>query len=111
MIKKIDSTEYPLTLTIADGTDGSGCHRIYNQMTPMQDTTTNFLLFGFRVISITNRENNSNTVDAGYKHIVGNCINVLITGMFLYRDMWQPFSNMVCLYPKSTVPPQILRNL
>ena len=24
-----------------------------------------------------------NTVDAGYKHIVGNCINVFITGMFL----------------------------
>ena len=23
------------------------------------------------------------TVDAGYKHIVGNCINVFITGMFL----------------------------
>ena len=22
-----------------------------------------------------------NTVDAGYKHIVGNCINVLITGI------------------------------
>lgn len=57
MIKITDPTEYPLTLTIADGTDGSGSHRIYNQQTPSPNISTkNFLLFGFKVLSITNSD-------------------------------------------------------
>ena len=44
---------YPLKLIIADGLDGSGSHRIYNQLTPHPDINTkSFLLFGFIIISL-----------------------------------------------------------
>ena len=44
---------------MSDGLDGSGCHRIYQQVGPNPDLSTkNFLLFGFKVNSILNCENN-----------------------------------------------------
>ena len=42
----------------------------------------------------------STTVDAGYKHIVGNCINVLITGINYIGIYGNRFSiYVVFLYP------------
>ena len=35
---------------------------------------------------------NNYTVDAGYKHIVGNCLNVLITGVT--AQIIPPYSNI-----------------
>ena len=41
----IHPTQYPLEIEIADGLDGSGSHRIYNQLSDNPNfTTKNFLL-------------------------------------------------------------------
>ena len=55
----VNDSEYPLKVKVSDGLDGSGCHRIYQQVGPNPDLSTkNFLLFGFKVNSILNCENN-----------------------------------------------------
>ena len=52
----IHPTRYPLEIEIADGLDGSGSHRIYNQLSDNPNfTTKNFLLFAFKVLSIKDR--------------------------------------------------------
>ena len=44
---------------MSDGLDGSGCHRVYQQASSNPDLSTkNFLLFGFKVNSILNKEYN-----------------------------------------------------
>ncbi|KAI6647405.1 hypothetical protein LOD99_12401 [Oopsacas minuta] len=53
----IDSDDQPLKIRISDGLDGSGSHRVYQQATSHPDLTTkDFLLFGFKVLSITNHQ-------------------------------------------------------
>ena len=49
---------FPLKLVISDGLDGSGCHRIYNQL-PLHPeiSTKSFILFGFKIISMTDSSN------------------------------------------------------
>ncbi|KAI6661435.1 hypothetical protein LOD99_13307 [Oopsacas minuta] len=55
-----DGPKYPLELTIADGLDGSGCHKIYNQFygNP-QFNTKNFILFAFKMLSIIDSDGNT----------------------------------------------------
>ena len=49
----VHSAQYPLEIEIADGLDGSGSHRIYNQISDNPNfTNKNFLLFAFKVLSI-----------------------------------------------------------
>ena len=44
---------FPLKLQIADGLEGTGSHRIYNQLPAHPDKSTNsFLLFSFKIISL-----------------------------------------------------------
>ena len=50
----------PLKIRISDGLDGSGSHRVYQQATSHPDITTkNFLLFGFKVLTITDNHDNT----------------------------------------------------
>ena len=61
----VDPSQYPIELEIADGLDGSGSHRIYNQISNNPNfTTKNFLLFAFKVLSIKDR--NSATLWCNY---------------------------------------------
>ena len=46
-----------LNIRISDGLDDSGCHRVYQQATHPDISTKSFILFGFRVISISDIEN------------------------------------------------------
>ena len=46
-----------LKIRISDGLDGSGCHRVYQQATHPEISTKSFILFGFKVISISDIEN------------------------------------------------------
>ena len=46
-----------LKIRISDGLDGSGCHRVYQQATHPDISTKSFILFGFKVISISDIEN------------------------------------------------------
>ena len=46
-----------LKIRISDGLDGSGCHRVYQQVTHPNVSTKSFILFGFKVISISTTEN------------------------------------------------------
>ena len=56
----VDDSDYPLKVKVSDGLDGSGCHRVYQQAGPTPDLSTkNFLLFGFKVNSIFNKEGDS----------------------------------------------------
>ena len=55
----ISDTQYPLNVTISDGLDGSGTHRIYNQINSNPDLSTkSFILFGFKVLTITDTSHN-----------------------------------------------------
>ena len=57
----IHDSEQPLEVRISDGLDGSGSHRVYHQVTSHPDISSkNFLLFGFKVITIS--DNHSNTL-------------------------------------------------
>ena len=48
---------YPVKVRISDGLDGSGCHRLYQQVMLHSDLTTkNTLLFGFKVIHINSAD-------------------------------------------------------
>ena len=57
-IPPLSDSQFPLTIKIADGLDGSGCHQIYNQYelnpTPC---TKNYILFAFKQLSIMDSEN------------------------------------------------------
>ena len=47
-------------ITVVDGLDGSGSHRLYNQLQEHPDISTKtFLLFCFRIVSIKDSANNS----------------------------------------------------
>ena len=55
----IDTTKFPLTIDVADGLDGSGSYKVYNQLqTNIDFSTKNFILFAFKILKITstNRE-------------------------------------------------------
>ena len=48
--------QFPITLTIADGLDGSGSHRIYNQApTNSNLSTKSFILFAFKALSLIDK--------------------------------------------------------
>ena len=52
--------ELPLKVRISDGLDGSGSHRVYQQAVPHPDITTkNFIIFGFKVLTISDKNNNT----------------------------------------------------
>ena len=54
IIPNLSEWKYPLNLEITDGLDGSGSHKIYNQLPPHPDISTkSFLLFSFKIISMT----------------------------------------------------------
>ena len=56
--ESLQNARYPINVTIVDGLDGSGCHRVYNQLQDHSDISTKtFLLFGFRIISIKDTAN------------------------------------------------------
>ena len=46
-----------LKIQISDGLDGSGSNRVYQQATHPEISTKSFILFGFKVISISDIEN------------------------------------------------------
>ena len=49
---------YPINVTIVDGLDGAGCHRLYNQLQDHPDISTKtFLLFCFRITTIKDSRN------------------------------------------------------
>ena len=59
----VDPGLYPIEIEIADGLDGSGSHRIYNQInTNPNFTTKNFLLFAFKTLSIKGQKQCYNLV-------------------------------------------------
>ena len=46
-------TQFPLSIKISDGLDGSGSHQVYNQFQESPSINTkNLLLFAFKIISI-----------------------------------------------------------
>ena len=56
--ESLQNARYPINVTIVDGLDGSGCHRVYNQLQDHSDISTKtFILFGFRIISIKDTAN------------------------------------------------------
>ena len=56
----IHDCEHPLKVRISDGLDGSGSHRVYQQVTSHPDVTTKiFLFFGFKVMSISDTQNST----------------------------------------------------
>ena len=58
--QKIDITMYPMTLKISDGLDGSDSHKVYNQLHEDPNfKTKNYILFGFKVLSLTDNAGNS----------------------------------------------------
>ena len=49
--EKFENAIYPLTVMLSDGLDGSGSHKIYNQVQNHPDLSTkSFLLFAFKVL-------------------------------------------------------------
>ena len=57
-IPPLSDSQFPLTIKIADGLDGSGCHQIYNQFELNPTTSTkNYILFAFKLLSIMDSEN------------------------------------------------------
>ena len=56
----IHGSGQPLKVSISDGLDGSGSHRVYQQVTSHPDVSTNFFyLFGFKVMNISDNHNNT----------------------------------------------------
>ena len=52
----IDATKFPLTIDVADGLDGSGTYKVYNQVqTNVDFSTKNFILFGFKILKLTSK--------------------------------------------------------
>ena len=57
LFKDLGHCTFPLKLEISDGLDGSGCHRIYNQLPSHPEISTkSFILFGL-IISMTDFSN------------------------------------------------------
>ncbi|KAI6650503.1 hypothetical protein LOD99_7554 [Oopsacas minuta] len=54
---EIPSASNPKRIRISDGLDGSGSHRVYQQATHPNISTKSFILFGFKVISISDTNN------------------------------------------------------
>ena len=56
--RPLSHSQFPLTIKIADGFDGSGCHQIYNQyeFNPTF-STKNYILFAFKLLSIMDSDN------------------------------------------------------
>ncbi|KAI6659636.1 hypothetical protein LOD99_14559 [Oopsacas minuta] len=54
---EIPSASNPKRIRISDGLDGSGSHRVYQQATHPNISTKSFILFGFKVISISDIDN------------------------------------------------------
>ncbi|KAI6651416.1 hypothetical protein LOD99_5223 [Oopsacas minuta] len=54
---EIPSASSPKRIRISDGLDGSGSHRVYQQATHPNISTKSFILFGFKVISISDTDN------------------------------------------------------
>ena len=51
--ESLQNASYPINVTVVDGLDGSGSHRIYNQLQDHPDISTkSFLLFCFRIVYI-----------------------------------------------------------
>ena len=49
--ESLQNASYPITITVVDGLDGSGSHRIYNQLQDHPDISNRtFLLFCFRIV-------------------------------------------------------------
>ena len=55
-LPRLTNSDFPLSVKISDGLDGSGCHQIYNQyeLNPTP-TTKNFILFAFKILAIQTR--------------------------------------------------------
>ena len=54
----IVDSEFPLSVKITDGLDGSGCHQIYNQYQLNPNSSSKmFILFAFKLLSIQNSSN------------------------------------------------------
>ena len=48
-----DAIHYPLTVHVADGLDGSGSHKVYNQIhTNIDFSTKCFILFAFKILKV-----------------------------------------------------------
>ena len=48
----IDTTKFPLTIDVADGLDGSGSYKVYNQLqTNIDFSTKNFILMGLQMVT------------------------------------------------------------
>ena len=57
--ESLQNASYPIIVTVVDGLDGSGSHRIYNQLQDHPDISTkSFLLFCFRIVYIRDSANN-----------------------------------------------------
>ena len=57
IISIINQVRHPVDIRISDGLDGSGCHRIYQQVIPHPDLTTkNILLFDFKKLRINSED-------------------------------------------------------
>ena len=51
-------THFPLNIEIPDGLDGSGSHKVYNQVNShIGFSTKSFILFAFRILTIKNNKN------------------------------------------------------
>ena len=58
-LEPIPDSHYPLKVKISDGLDGSGSHRVYNQQNSNPNLSTkSFILFGFKLSSITDKLGN-----------------------------------------------------
>ena len=52
----IHTTKCPLTIDVADGLDGSGSYKVYNQLqTNIDFSTKDFILFAFKILKITSK--------------------------------------------------------
>ena len=46
---------HPLTIDVADGLEGSGSYKVYNQInTNLEFSTKSFILFAFKILKVTN---------------------------------------------------------
>ena len=52
-LPNLNTDQFPLTLKISDGLDGSGSHQVYNQLQESEQfNSKNFLIFAFKLLSI-----------------------------------------------------------
>ena len=56
VIGPIQETDYPLNIEIADGLDGSGSHKVYNQVNShISFSTKSFTIFAFKILTIKDK--------------------------------------------------------